>query len=74
MFLIYGIIIKSKQNINNKNAILTGGVLMKKIEGILTQEEFERLSSELLLLEAEEKFDGKDNSKRIQEIKDLLND
>lgn len=38
----------------------------------MTQEEYESLTAELFLLENEEKFAGKDNSKRIKEIKQLL--
>ncbi len=45
---------------------------MEKINGILTQEEFEKLSSELIILEAEEQFDGKDNKARIEEIEKII--
>lgn len=47
---------------------------MEKIGGILTQEEFEKLSSELIVLEAEEKFEGKNNKARIEEIKKIIGD
>ena len=38
----------------------------------MTQEEYEKLISELFMLQSEEKFNGKDNSKRIKEIKEFL--
>lgn len=45
---------------------------MEKLNKILTQEEYEMLTSELMVLKAEEKFDGKDNTIRIKEIKNII--
>ena len=45
---------------------------MERIGDTITQEKYGDLLDELMLLQAEEHFDGKDNEKRICEIKTLL--
>ncbi|MHB1453918.1 MAG: hypothetical protein ACYCYM_08235 [Saccharofermentanales bacterium] len=45
---------------------------MERIGDFLTQDTYTDLISELMLLEVEEQTDGKDNKKRIDEIKTLL--
>ena len=45
---------------------------MNAIGKIITQDEYSKMMSELLVLQAEEQFEGKDNSKRIKEIKELF--
>jgi hypothetical protein len=47
---------------------------MEPKSGNITQEVFEELNIELSSLEAEEMFDGKNNSARIKEIKWILGD
>ena len=45
---------------------------MEAINSSFAQSDFDRLNRELFLLESEEMLDGKDNSNRIKEIKDIL--
>ena len=45
---------------------------MESIDKIITQDEYAKLTNELMLLEAQQEFDGVDNSVRIAEIKKQL--
>ena len=46
--------------------------VMENVHGLISQEEFDRLLNELMLLEAEEEFDKVDHSIRIAEIRKRL--
>ncbi|WP_320046492.1 hypothetical protein [uncultured Ilyobacter sp.] len=45
---------------------------MEKIDKIMTETEYQELLNEFKTLEMEEEMTGKDNSVRINEIKELL--
>jgi len=45
---------------------------MERTVDFLTQDDYTDLNCELMLLEVEEQTEGKDNRKRIDEIKTLL--
>lgn len=45
---------------------------MERLDGDFGQLEYDLLMNELFVLKAEERLEGKDNSKRIAEIKRLI--
>lgn len=45
---------------------------MERTDKIMTQEEVEQIRAEIMRLEMEQHFEGKNNSKKIKELKDKI--